>query len=111
MHLSLGKDLGPRVAAYHRSLAQYGIVGTSIIDTIRELILMGLSAAPGEDQPKFDRIQLTLETRRWIFNRLHEAMRQIEEELMLSAAVEPPTITIEDAENMEPIYVGSAEEE
>ena len=90
LSLSLGSELGSRVAEYHRSLQNIGIVGSSVQESIRELIAVGLNTnVDPSEQAAYDRLHTVRSTRRWAFARLNSFFNELEQELRVSGQLPP----------------------
>lgn len=91
LHFNLGAELAPQIVRYHESLQAAGIVGNSVLDTVRELLTMGLASVPGDqaEVARFDRLRILSETRRWVLGRVFESFKEMKQTLELNAALEP----------------------
>lgn len=90
LSLSLGSELGSRVAEYHRALQNVGIVGSSVQESIRELIAVGLNTnVDPSEQASYDRLQTIKTVRRWAFARLNNFFHELEQELRVTGQLPP----------------------
>lgn len=90
LSISLGTELAPRVAEYHRSLQNIGIVGSSVQESVRELIAVGLNTnVDPSEQASYDRLQTIRSVRRWAFARLNNFFHELEQELRVTGQLPP----------------------
>lgn len=90
LSFALGAELGSRVAEYHRSLQNIGIVGSSVQESIRELIAVGLNTnVDPSEQAAYDRLHTIKSVRRWAFARLNSFFHELEQELRVSGQLPP----------------------
>ena len=78
--LSLPDELAQAVKAYHTRLQGFGM-GAYKADTIRELLMIALSADPESVIPLADRAAVVSENRLWVHRRVRELLVQIEKEM------------------------------
>lgn len=88
MQLTLPKDLAHQVAMYHSALEQAGVAGT-YRDTLRELIVMGLTQQDPAALVSFDRMQTMLKTKRWMLTKAHRFADDLQREIELELGLNP----------------------
>lgn len=85
MRLSLSTQLAEKVMEYHQQLVTGGIAGYPV-DTVRELIQIGLSSDPASLVPDIVRQNTYSEAKIFIFQRIGAAFNEIKSEFQKLAA-------------------------
>lgn len=107
MRVKLLPELADAVAAYHQALENAG-VNSSIADTVRELLTLGLTNAPTDSASLMMRSRAFNAVRTWVFQHIHRNLERTLDDLAreitpdVLAAYHVPPLPPDSNSNSEP---------